>query len=228
MNDQCHTSLYISNSLSINVCKDGFSTFIQFKQSIENHSLDCVKLNYIEYHQLVNFIFFLFCCRENGENPSLMLGKLGENSLRSVSLNVYNDEVYIHINDFSKKKSVSMNLDEYKYFSSFYSCITEWGNYQKSLCESNTQRNFPFQSVSLTPQMGLSMQFPTSSAQLQSTVYQPNQPPPPAPPAVQQLQPPPAVQQFRPSPAVQQLQPSASQPSYQVPALSQPARFQPY
>ena len=64
--------------------------------------------------------------QKNVENddPSLMLGKLGENSLRSVSLNVYNDKVYIHINDFSKKKPVSMNLDEYKYFSLLYNCIT--------------------------------------------------------------------------------------------------------
>ena len=37
------------------------------------------------------------------DQRSYYLGKLGENSLRSASLNVFHDEIYVHINDFGKK-----------------------------------------------------------------------------------------------------------------------------
>ena len=62
---------------------------------------------------------------------SFYLGKMGENALRSASLSLFNGEVYIHLNDFSKKKSLSMTVEEYNYLCSLHSTVTSWSDYQK-------------------------------------------------------------------------------------------------
>ena len=65
------------------------------------------------------------------DQRSYYLGKLGENSLRSASLNVFHDEIYVHINDFGKKKSVSMTVEEYNYLCSLNTSVNSWADYQR-------------------------------------------------------------------------------------------------
>ena len=48
--------------------------------------------------------------------------------IRSPPLNVFHDEIYVHINE---KKSVSMRVEEYIYLCSINTSVNYWADYQR-------------------------------------------------------------------------------------------------
>ena len=122
----------------------------------------------------------------------LYLGKLGEDAIRSATASIFKNDIYVHLHDFSKKKSVSLNLKEYNYLCSLQYYINKWSEGQ-NLIAAHSSNTAPY-----------SGQFLTQGYQQQTHYTPPGYTEPISPPLPPQTIPPPPPPPLPPSPAYPQ------------------------